>query len=222
MPRAWIRVALICVCIAGITYSAFVFLRSRERIAELERSDKPILEIMDSRGSSHHPQVGKSVEPIAQGRIDDLSRELSNGKDQKMRVAAAEELGALADKRVEHPLIAGSTDPDAVVRGKCIAALGQHPGPGAQKAVEAALSDVDVDVRANAAVSLAMIHAPESLKPLLARLSKADDNSEISMLLLALNSYADEAIPELERMRSSLPATTRSAVEAWISQHAKR
>ena len=112
--------------------------------------------------------------PARADRVDDLSRQLTDDPDYKVRLSAALNLGRLGDKRGVGPLTSALGDTDKTVRGVAAATLGRLVDADVAESTRArvatelgrlASDDLDSFVRSQAARSAAAIRAIRPAPP---------------------------------------------------------
>lgn len=108
----------------------------------------------------------------------------------ELRMAAANALGRLGNRKTVGPLVSRLTDDDPRVRSRAARALGNIGHPGAVDALVARLEDPELDVRREAAEALATIGTDQSLQALVTLLD--DESPRVRHLVVsAIGEFGD-------------------------------
>jgi HEAT repeat protein len=116
--------------------------------------------------------------------VPGLIKALRYEKDENVREAAAEALGALGDPRAVTPLIAALTDQSSEMRLSASEALGEIGNASAVAPLIAQLHDDVWNVRRNVIRALGGIGDPRAVEPLIELISQEND---LGIMLEALN-----------------------------------
>ena len=201
VPLSKYRIVIMAICALGAAYNIYYIVKSRSSSNQRDAMKPQFKDALKNMPTPSGLGAASSDNvPATQQQIDTIQGILATGNVRE-RVSALEALAHMQGPELLRPILTATTDPDAEVRAKGIEALAVRKGPEAQAAALRALADTDVNVRAQGALTLAALNDSASLKPLLRQLQISEDDYEISMLFVSLNTFASEAIPELKRMR---------------------